>query len=209
MATEYAELPLLQPIQTDKGEADTLIVTRPTSGVMMKTLDAPNARQRIATFVEGCCYARVNGDARVKFESSSLNAADAGEIASVVSAMSGDADGIEVPDAETADGIGEPIVYTLQFPLHLAKKDDGSEEKVLQLEFRARTLGEISRYLDAQGTGAEFREFMRAFGTLLGTRLPMTDTIIDAFDFIDFLVVRNKIMGKLVRSRGRWKRTST
>src|SRR5262249_26818505 len=105
------------------------------------------------------------------------------------------------------DGVTSPIIYTLQRPVKLTPTDDG--EVVSQFEFLSRSVGDISEFLDARGETREFHTFMRTFGKPLGVRIPiMTDILINAIDFLDYLVSRRQIMGKFITSRNRWKKAS-
>ena len=70
-------------------------------------------------------------------------------------------------------------------------------------------MASISDFLDARGETKEFHAFMRAFAKPLGVNMSvMSDILIDALDFLDYLVIRRQIMGKLVFARRRWKRAS-
>jgi hypothetical protein len=117
--------------------------------------------------------------------------------------MSREADNVDIRDG---DGIFEPLVYDLKHPITLTREEDGPVIK--QIAFKAQKVGDLSDFLDSPANSREeFVSFMRGFGQLLGTKLPMTDSIIEALDFVDYLVIRKKIMGKLASSRGRLKRT--
>jgi hypothetical protein len=207
MAKEYARLDLLQDIKTAKGPARAIVVMRPIAGELMDVLDSEGTSAQIIKFVTKCARAEVNGEL-VDFPSEQLDAADAAEFSSMVTEMTREAEAVPIG---TGDGITEPLVYTLQHPIRLATSSGNGAEPVTiaQIEFKARRLGEISEFLDSQGAADEFRAFMRSFGTLMGVSMPMSDSIINALDFIDYLVIRRKVLGKLATSRRRWKKTST
>ena len=101
------------------------------------------------------------------------------------------------------DGVSHPMVYTLRHPIKLTSTQD-----LTQFEFSARTLGQISGFLNAEGEVASFREFMRGFSAIVGVPMPVTDSIVDALDIQDYANVKEHIMGKLTKSRGRLKRQS-
>jgi hypothetical protein len=207
MAKEYGRLELLQPITAKGGkEAHEVVIYRPTCKQMTEVLDgAENQVERLERFVSKCCRA-LNGSAEpLEFPFGELNSADGADIGSIVAAMSDDAS--KVSPEIIGDGITEPLLYTLQTPLKVSPKEDS--EVVRQLMFEAKRVRDISDYLDASGATAEFHTFMRAFAKPLGLAMPlMTDILIDALDFLDYLVIRNTIMGKFVNSRKRWKRVS-
>lgn len=169
---------------------------------------AGKTNDQLTRFVSGCCRAEVgsNGTGQLlEFQALELDARDAAEVADVLRALQKEADIVKIPDG---DGIYEPMVYTLQHPIKIPRPSPDPAEEITQIEFNAHTLGEISEFLDAVGAQHEFLTFMRCFAKLLGTRLPMNDAILNAMDFVDYLVIRNKIMGKLMARRGRWKRVS-
>jgi hypothetical protein len=211
MAEEYARLVLLQDIPTESGGRSTeVIIYRPTAKHLLDLLDVVKPQDQIATFVRSCCRA-INGTGEpAEFKAANLDASDAAEISSIATSLSRDVQDFKL-DPEAGDGVSSPLVYTLRHPITLNRgKDDPDPQKIGQIEFQARRLGEISEYLDARvGSAEEFHAFMRAFGHLMGTNLPMSDTILDALDYQDYLIIRGTVMGKLVRSRGRWRRTST
>jgi hypothetical protein len=205
MALEYARLDLLRDIETSTGgRSHQVVVLRPTARDLINVFAESGVTNQLGIFAGTCCRA-INGTGNdlSQFDVKQLDAADGAEIAAVLSAMNTDADNMPIGGG---DGINEPLVYTLQRPIELAPPDG---DVVKQIQFEARRLGDLSEYLDARGAGNEYYAFMRSFGTLLGTKLPMTDAICGAIDFLDYLVIRRKIMGKLTASRGRWKRAST
>jgi hypothetical protein len=202
---EYARLELLQEIPLKDGTSKEVAIFRPTARDMAEVLEATSPRLRIKVFVERTCRAfNGSGSEPKPFDAGLLNAADAAELSSVVAEMSREADNIEIRDG---DGVFEPIVYDLKYPITLTRDEDGPV--VRQIAFKGQKIGDLSEFLDSRGDRQEFSAFMRSFGELLGTKLPMSDAIIEALDFVDYLVIRRKIMGKLAVSRGRWKKTST
>jgi hypothetical protein len=209
MALEYARLDLLRDIETSTGgRAHQLVVLRPTARDLINVFAESGVTNQL-NILAGSSVRAINGSGNdlSLFDVNQLDAADGAEVAAMLSAMNGDADGVPIGDG---DGINSPLVYTLQRPLELAPAEADREAIVVkQISFEARRLGELSEYLDARGAGNEYYAFMRSFGTLLGTKLPMSDAIAGALDFLDYLVIRRKIMGKLTASRGRWKRVST
>lgn len=211
MAKEYGRLNLLQEIPTVSGGKSTeVIIYRPTAKHLLDLLEVVKPQDQIAAFCRSCCKA-VNGTGEPsEFKASDLDASDAAEISSIAAALGTDVKQFEL-DAEAGDGVTSPLTYTLQYPIELNRgPDDPQPEKIRQIQFQARRLGQISEFMDARaGSTEEFTAFMRSFGTLLGTNLPMTDIVLNALDYTDYLIIRGKVMGKLVRSRGRWRRTST
>lgn len=207
MAQEYARLTLLQPIkaQNDGPELHDLVIFRPTCRAMTDTLDSTRVQVQVERFVQHAVRGLNGTGEPLKFPATDLNAIDGSELASVLAEMSEDADRVTLP--ASGDGISEPLVYTLQHPIKMTAADDSP--MLRQIEFQGRRVAEISEYLDARGETAEFHSFMRAFAKPLGVSPAIiTDVLIDALDFIDYLVIRRQIMGKLVNARRRWKRAS-
>jgi len=205
---EYGRLQLLAPIKlANGGESQEVVIYRPTCRVMTEALDTTRLHVQIERFVEGCCRG-VNGTGEAyPFSGGELSSPDGSELASVINAMSQDADDVVLDIA--GDGVTIPIIYTLQRPIELTP-GKLETEKVEQFEFMARKIGEISEYLDARGETREFHTFMRTFGKPLGIRIPiMTDILINSLDFLDYLVIRRQIMGKFISSRNRWKKASS
>ena len=207
MAQEYARLELLQEVTTASGgKANEIVFYRPSTKDLSTLFEQTTVTKRIESFVATNVRA-VNGAGTVEFRASELSSPDVLEVIDLIGSLAREADNVIIENG-AGDGINAPIVYTLQHPIQLTPgKDDG--EVIRQIQFEARRLGELSEFLDSAGEAQEFKIFMRVFGTLLGTRLPMSDSIINAIDFIDYYVIRRKIMGKLVQSRERWKKTST
>lgn len=207
MIKEYARLDLLQPISAKDGkEAHSLVVYRPTCRQLTDVFDtAETSVQRLERF-SGACVRALNGsDEPLEFAFGELNAADGAEIGSVISAFAEDA---QEHDPDTiGDGFAEPLIYTLNTPIRMSLKEDS--EVVTQIMFEARKVRDISEYLDATGATKEFHAFMRAFGKPMGLKIPlMTDIVIDALDYLDYLVIRDKVMPRFVNARKRWKRAS-
>lgn len=204
---EYARLELIKPITVKSGgESKEIVVFRPTCRMMTEVLDTPRVNIQVERFVGSCVRAVNGGTEPVEFAAAELNAIDGSELSSILNEMSEEADRVNIDDSG-GDGIMSPLVYTLQRPIKLTPKDDG--EILHQLSFEGRRVGDISDFLDARGETKEFHAFMRAFAKPMGVTLKMlTDNLIDAMDFIDYLVIRRQIMGKLVFARRRWKRAS-
>ena len=208
MPQEYARLQLLQEITAKNGaSAHEIIVFRPTCRNMTDVFDAPDLRHQIEKFVRHTCRA-VNGGAEpLEFEATELNLSDSAEIGQILNTMSDEADDIDVD--EGGDGVAQPIIYTLKHPITMTK--DG--ETLRQLSFEAKRLKDISEYLDSarpgQGETKEFHAFMKAFAKPVGINISMMlDAVIDALDFVDYIVIRRKIMGKFTAPRRRWKRST-
>jgi len=206
MPKEYARLELLTPITTKSGAtANEIIVFRPTCRAMTEVLDTARVGEQVQRFVQSCVRALNGSDEPLEFLSSGLNAIDGSELSSIITAMSDEADRVTLE--ESGDGIIAPLVYTLRHSIKLTPREDS--EVVRQLAFVGRKVGDISDFLDARGETREFHAFMRAFAKPLGITTPiMSDILIDAMDFIDYLVIRRQIMGKLVYARRRWKPAS-
>jgi len=207
MPQEYGRLDLSREIATsDGGLSREIVMTRPNARTMIDVFNDPRSSAQTAKLVAACCRA-VNGrDEMASFESAQLDASDAAELMAMIASITDEADNISIGDG---DGVSEPLTYDLRYPIELSRMDNASPEVIRQIQFVAKKLGDISEFLDAKGGAQEFYAFMRAFGTLLGTKLPMSESIIGAMDFLDYLVIKGKIMGKLTSARGRWKRTST
>lgn len=207
MPQEYARLELVKPISVkDGGTSREIVVFRPTCRMMTEVLDTPRVNVQVERFVTSCVRAINGGTEPVEFNAAELNAIDGSELSSILNEMSDEADKVNL-DGETGDGITEALVYTLQRPIKLSPKEDA--ETLHQLAFEGRRVGDISDFLDARGETREFHAFMRAFARPMGVSLKiMTDNLIDAMDFLDYLVIRRAIMGKLVFARRRWKKAS-
>jgi len=203
---EYARLDLLREVKLANGaDAHTLVVMRPTAKQFSDMVIGDTVLERFDKFVSQCCKALNGTGELLDIRAAQLDGVDGGEVADIINEMREQAE--KITAVEVGDGINEPLVYTLIHPLKLASAESGEGETVKQISFQARRLGEMSEYLDAANEPNEFPVFMRTFGTLLGTKLPMTDGIANALDFEDYLVIRRVVMGKLVRSRKRWKKT--
>lgn len=200
--TEYARVPLLAPITLSNGSmCNEIIVYRPPCHVMTEVLDTVKLNVQIERFVSGCCKAMNGTGTPVAFDGGELSSIDASEFASIIGAMSNDADTMLVE--ESGDGITEPFLYTLKRPVQMG------DETVRQFEFKARKISDISEYLDARGETREFHSFMRTFGKPIGLRFPlMSDALINALDFEDYLRIRRQVLPKFVTSRSRWKKAS-
>lgn len=201
MPTEYARLDLLRDIKMSNGaEAHSLVVFRPTARQFADMVIGDTVLERFDKFVSQCCKAQNGTGQLLDVHAEQLDGVDGNEVADIIQEMRDDAEKIVV-DTD-GDGINAPLVYTLRHPLTLSE-----DVVVTQISFVARRLGEMSEFLDATNEPNEFQVFMRIFGTMLGTKLPLTDSIANAIDFEDYLVIRRVIMGKLVRSRKRWRKT--
>jgi len=208
MAEEYARLDLQQDVPIAGGTSREIVVYRPRAKDLLPLVGL-RARDQLEHFVASCCRA-VNGGNTVAFKATELEASDAAEISDCAASLGKDVLGFEL-SPENGDGVTSPLFYTLREKVTLRRGEEDPEPiNITQISFQARRLGEISEFLDAPaGSAEEFRAFMRTFGTLVGVNLPMTDLVIDNLDYTDYLIIRSRIMGKLVRSRGRWKKTST
>jgi hypothetical protein len=173
---------------------------------MTETLDTPKLNVQIERFVEGCCRA-VNGTGEaMPFPGKELSSVDGGELASVITSMSEDADAVVLDDS--GDGITSPMIYTLQRPVTM-NPNVQDPEILHQFEFMARRVSEISEFLDARGETREFHTFMRVFGKPMLKIPVMTDALINALDFLDYLVIRRQILPRFINSRHRWKKASS
>ena len=206
MPQEYGRLDLAREIDASDGtKSSEIVMLRPSARVMIDVFDDSRPSNQSNKLVSACCRA-VNGTGELKpFAASQLDAADAAELMSMIASITTEAENVSVGNG---DGITEPLVYDLRYPIELARADGEEAETIRQIQFVAKKLGDISEFLDARGGTQEFFAFMRAFGTMVGTRLPMSESIVGAMDFLDYLVIKGKIMGKLTSARGRWKRTS-
>jgi hypothetical protein len=208
---EYGRLDLLQEVTTKDGKpAKEIIIYRPTCKSMMEIYDAFTNKLQVERFVGTCVRALNGGTEPIEFNAAELDSADGSELAGVITEMVREADTVHLPP-DIGDGISAPLVYTLRYPIRLTPRPDA--EVLTQLSFEARRIRELSEFLDAgvRGEAAQFRAFMRAFGTPLGIAVPvMSDILIDSLDFVDYLVIRGPaIMGKFTTARGRWKKTSS
>lgn len=194
----YATLEGLdRPITTESGATtDSVHIYRLSFGQAAPIFETDDPIRRIQAFCDAACRAAEGGE---KINVESIDAADAAELVAALVDMA-------TPDKDLkfeGDGVSHPMVYTLKHPLKITATQD-----ITQFEFSARTLGQISGFLNAEGEVASFREFMRSFSAIVGVPLPVTDTIVDALDLEDYANVKEHIMGKLTKSRGRLKRPS-
>jgi hypothetical protein len=204
MALEYARLDLLREIPASNGAVlHTIVVSRPTVREMAEIIDKSKFTDKVETFISSCCRGLNGTNELLQFRPGDLDSQDVTELQGAFSDMVAEG-GTVKPVITGGDGFDEPIVYTLQRPIKL-----NEETTISQIKFEARKLGEISEFLDASGEREEFPAFMRTFGQMLGTTLPMTDGIINAIDFIDYLLIKDAVVGKLWKPRGRLKKTST
>jgi len=205
MAREYATLELRQDVTT-KGGATThdIVVYRPTTRELIDILGEPRRLvPQTQRFVKHLCRAKANGSAPEEFDADQIDTGDITDLNLVLSEMLTEADGFPEPPG---DGINEPITYTLVHPIKLTERSNngGSDGMTIeQIQFQARRMRDVTDFLDAP-TGQDFPAFMRGYGTLLGVNMPMSDSIIYALDFVDYLAIRRKIMGKLTAPRRRW-----
>jgi hypothetical protein len=209
---EFARLQLLQEVTTDSGgKSNEIVFYRPSAKDLFASLSASSASMRIEDFLKINARALNGTDKPEGFRTSELSSGDVVEVIDLMTSLQREADQVTLAKG-SGDGVTSPIVYTLQHPINLtpgAAGNGAGDNVIHQIQFEARKLGELSEFLDASGEAQEFSLFMRLFGTLLGTKLPMSDSIINALDFVDYYAIRRKIMGKLVQSRERWKKTST
>jgi hypothetical protein len=204
---EYARLQLLQEVETaNGGKSREIVFYRPNAKQLFDSLAHTSVAKRIEEFVSINARALNGSDKAEEFKAGDLASGDVVEIIDLMTSLQGEADSVVLGEGD-GDGVNSPITYTLRHPIHLTPgKDDG--DVIHQIQFEGRTLGDLSEFLDASGERQEFSLFMRLFGKLLGTTLPMTDAVINALDFVDYYAIRRKIMGKLVASRERWKKAS-
>lgn len=205
---EFGRLDLLMPVPLPNGgEGHTLVIYRPTCKTMTEVLDTIQLTVQIERFANACCKVLNGSGEPQEFSGTDLSCVDGSDLASVIAAMSSDADNVILE--ETGDGITAPLIYTLQRPIKLSPQLEDSET-LYQFAFEAKRVGEISEFLDARGETKEFHTFMRTFGKPLQLRIPiMTDAIINALDAIDYMVLRRQVLPKFVASRNRWKRASS
>lgn len=208
MDKEFARLGLRQDVTlASGGTSKEVVIYRPTCKDLIELADLNKPGDQIRYFAKNCCRA-VNGGDTVEFKSNELDASDAAELSQLAASIYREMADYELPE-DAGDGVTSPIIYTLRTPINLNRgPEDPEPETIRQIEFQARRLGEISEFLDARaGSPEEFYVFMRTFGHLLGTRLPMSEVVIQTMDYTDYLCIRGRIMGKLARSGGRWKKT--
>lgn len=199
MAKLFATLdPLDEPAKSVSGaDIHAINIYRLTFGGLAPVLASGEPTQRVKLFVDAACKGLVNGSGSEEaIRAETLSMSDAAELVDALVEMNQAA-----PFLPEGDGVSHPIVYTLQHPLKLAE-----DMTVTQIEFSAKKLGDSARFLDASGEGDSFREFMRAFGTLIGVNLPMTDSFVNALDIEDYATIAGTVLGKLARPRGRLKK---
>ena len=205
---EFARLELRQDVKTESGgTSKELVIRRPSAKDLLELADIIKPADQVRYFAKTCCRA-VNGGDTVGFNANELDAADAAELSQLAATIYREGADYELPE-EAGNGVTAPIVYTLCTPITLNRgAEDPEPETIRQIEFQARRLAEISEFLDTRaGSADEFYAFMRTFGHLMGTRLPMSTVVIQTLDYTDYLIIRSKIMGKLARSGGRWRKT--
>lgn len=215
MARQFGRLTLENPVTLPDGTTSReIVIMRPTAAQMIEMYIPDSPHAHLVYFISNCCRAEIgsNGSGELKtFNSIDLYQADAAELTDTITALVQDSRAVAAKLSDMGDGVNEPIVYTLAFPIELKKRGpDGEEEieTVTQIEFVARKLGDLSELLDAPWN-QKFYVFMRLYGTLLGVNWPMSDSIIGSLDCVDYFVIRDSILGKLTARRGRWKRIST
>lgn len=205
---EYALVELRAAIPLPNGgEGHKILVYRPTCKQMTEILDTPKLNVQIERFGNACCRALNGSGEPMEFSANDLNSIDGTELSTVITAMSEDAEAVQLE--ETGDGIETPFIYTLKRPIKLSPQiEDG--ETLYQFSFEARRIGDITEYLDARGERSEFYTFMRVFGKPLALRIPvMTEALIGAIDFLDYLVLRRQVLPRFLSSPRRWKRVSS
>jgi hypothetical protein len=202
MPEAFAELDLVKPAMTKSGQpVSSVSVRRMLFADFAAIVDEDDMARRLNLFIARTVRAGSLADG-AEIDPASLNAADAAELIDVLAAQTA------VEAAEVGgDGLDEPIVYTLKHPIKLGGTNGEAGAVVGQIEFQARTLGDVAEFLSATGS-QEFRVFMRAFGTILGVEMPITDALIGALDIEDVVTIQGSILGKLARSRGRWRKLS-
>lgn len=189
---------LVSPVKTKSGrEVDALSVYRLTLGQGAVMFETSDSLRRLAVFCDA--GVRTADELSEAIDSTTLDAADAAEL---VSALVDMARPKETMTFE-GDGVSHPIVFTLAHPVKLS--DDITVDK---FEFRARTLGEVAGFLNADGEVATFREFMRSFAGVVGVPMPVTDSLVNALDLEDYSNIKEHVLGKLAKSRGRLKKAS-
>jgi hypothetical protein len=202
----YARLQLQAPLNINGQDMRDVVVYRPNARAMTEVLDTMRTNVQVERFVEHVCRLTNGNGTEERFQGSELNCIDSADFSAIIGAMSQDADQVVIDS--TGDGITAPIIYTCKSPISMNSLDPNSE-LVEQFEFVARKVGEISEYLDARGETREFYTFMRVFGKPLGVRIPvMTDALIGALDFIDYLAIRRQIIPRFINSRGKWRKES-
>jgi hypothetical protein len=205
MPKEYARLELLQEVNlAEGGTSKEIVIFRPTAKDLAQLYEAPTVKQRVEKFISTNVRAINGGTEPLEFKAADLSSPDVLEVMDVIGSFSREADGAPLSDEIVGDGITTPVVYNLQHPIKLGPQEDA--DVIHQIQFEAKRLSELSEFLDSAGEAAEFKVFMRLFGQLLGTKLPMTDAIINAIDYMDYYTIRKRIMGKLVTSQNRWRR---
>lgn len=201
-AEVYARFELISEINGGR----QLVFLRPNASDLTAALDGVGNKELLSRLVSSCCRVTSNGEGKLTaLDVDQLDAADSAEVFDIVLAILREADDYNV--TVRANGLDEPIVYDLRYPVLLHGRQDG--EVVRQIQFQARKVGEITNFIDSRGVQQKFYTFMRGFGSLLGTQLPMADAIIGAIDFLDYLVIAQHIMGKLTAPRGRWSKISS
>lgn len=208
MAAEFARLDLRQAVKIPGGTSSEIVIYRPTARDLMG-ISGNKPVEQVRYFASKCCRA-VNGGDMVEFKANELDAADAAELSNLAAEFYGGWRDYEIPD-DAGDGVTSPLFYTCKYPIKLRRgTDDDDIIEIKQIEFQARRLGEISEFLDTlAGSAEEFMAFMRTFAKLVGVNLPITEVVFDAMDYTDYVIIRSRIMGKLVRSAGRWRKTLT
>lgn len=189
--------PLAQPVPTDLGEhAESINIYRLTFGQFANIIGETRSSARLAAVVASCKAVTANG-IETSFKAKDLDAADGAELIGAISDM------LDTEDFESeGDGVSHPMVYQMRYPVQFG------DAKIATFEFAAKRIGDIVSFMDSKGDAAEFREFMRNFATIVGAPLPITDSLVDAFDVFDYAMIKEHIMGKLTASRRRLKKAS-
>lgn len=189
---------LTTPVTTVSGRScGSIAIYRLTLGQASPIFATSDPLKRVALF---CAAAVLSSEEPCEaIRADTLDAADAAEVVSALVEMAAPEDEMSFE----GNGVSHPLVYTLAHPVTLAE-----DMVVTTFEFKARTLGEVAGFLNAEGEVASFREFMRAFATVIGVPMPVTDTLVNALDIRDYTNIKEHVMGKLVKSRGRLKKAS-
>lgn len=91
------------------------------------------------------------------------------------------------------DGYEKAIFVPLRKPLVFG------QETVTALEFLARNFGQVRNVLKTTIGAPSAREFVRAFGSVVGSKMPLSDSLLDQLDFIDVARISKYALGKFVR----------
>jgi hypothetical protein len=194
------------PISSNLDCGTVVIKFKPVNVKTYFDMEARNDDETIKEFVKHCGVGfNNNGDEVSEISLSKLEAYQALEILEIFGLMLLDDTS---PSEVMGDGVLEPMLYELKFPITIKRSENGveSEHEIKALEFKAKTFGEITAVFKVNGKD-RFYAFMRVYAkALVDFNVVMTDSFIDKMHISDYLVIQDKIIKKFLNPRKTWKK---